>query len=122
MTDSTRRPDDITSMASETLPGADGTAGEAERVAALVETLARESAENKDKLLRALAEMENMRRRTERQVADPRDYGITTFARDGLAAADNVSRALAALDPELREKGEPGVKALADGGERTERD
>jgi len=123
MTDSPpRRPDDITAMASETLPGADSPAGEAERVAALVETLARESAENKDKLLRALAEMENLRRRTERQVAEARDYGITTFARDVLAVADNMSRALAALDQELREKAEPGVKALLDGVELTERE
>jgi len=123
MTDSPpRRPDDITSMASETLPGADSTATEAERVAALVETLARESADNKDKLLRALAEMENMRRRTERQVADARDYGITAFARDVLAVADNMSRALAALDKELREKAESGVKALLDGVELTERE
>jgi molecular chaperone GrpE len=123
MTDSTpRRPDDITSMTSETLPGADSAAGEAERVAALVETLARESAENKDKLLRALAEMENLRRRTERQVADARDYGITAFARDVVAVADNMSRALAALDHELREKAEPGVKALLDGVELTERE
>jgi molecular chaperone GrpE len=120
MTDSPpRRPDDITAMASDTLPGGDS---EAERVAALVETLARESAENKDKLLRALAEMENMRRRTERQVADARDYGITAFARDVLAVADNMSRALAALDKELRENAEPGVKALLDGVELTERE
>jgi molecular chaperone GrpE len=123
MTDSPpRRPDDITSMASETLPGADSPATEAERVAALVETLARESAENKDKLLRALAEMENLRRRAERQVADARDYGITAFARDVLAVADNMSRALAALDHELREKAESGVKALLDGVELTERE
>jgi len=123
MTDSTpRRPDDITSMTSETLPRADSPAGEAERVAALVETLARESAENKDKLLRALAEMENLRRRAERQVADARDYGITAFARDVLAVADNMSRALAALDQELREKAEPGLKALLDGVELTERE
>jgi molecular chaperone GrpE len=123
MTDSPpRRPDDITSMASEKLPGADSAVAEADRVAALVETLARESAENKDKLLRALAEMENMRRRTERQVADARDYGITAFARDVLAVADNMSRALAALDNELREKAEPGVKALLDGVELTERE
>jgi molecular chaperone GrpE len=123
MTDSPpRRPDDITSMPSETLPGADGPAGEAERVAALVETLARESAENKDKLLRALAEMENLRRRADRQVADARDYGITAFARDVLAVADNMSRALATLDHELREKAEPGIKALLDGVELTERE
>ena len=123
MTDSTSgRPDDITSMASEPLPGADPAASEAERVAALVEQLAREAADNKDKLLRSLAEMENMRRRTERQVADARDYGITAFARDVLAVADNMSRALTALDKELREKAEPGVKALLDGVELTERE
>jgi len=123
MTDSTpRRPDDITAMASEPLPGAESTVGEAERVAALVETLARESAENKDKLLRALAEMENLRRRTERQVADARDYGITAFARDVLAVADNMDRALAALDPQLREQADPGLKALLEGVELTERE
>src|SRR5215475_11847825 len=123
MTDSTSgRPDDITSMASEPLPGADSAASEAERVAALVEQLAREAADNKDKLLRALAEMENLRRRTERQIADAREYGITAFARDVLAVADNMSRALSALDQELREKAEPGVKALLDGVELTERE
>src|SRR5262245_29569299 len=116
MTDSPpRRPDDITSMPSETLPGADSTVGEAERVAALVETLARESAENKDKLLRALAEMENMRRRTERQVADARDYGITAFARDVVAGAENMSRAAAAVGHEVRGKAERGVKGLVAG-------
>src|SRR5262249_35826687 len=51
--------------------------------------LAREAADYKDKLLRSLAEMENLRKRTERQVADARDYGIAAFARDILAVADN---------------------------------
>src|SRR5262245_63794863 len=122
MTDSPpRRPDDITSMASETLPRADSTAGESERVAALVEQLAREASENKDKLLRALAEMENMRRRTERQVADARDYGITAFARDVLAVADNMSRALSAIDPQMRETADAGLKSLLEGVELTQR-
>src|SRR5262245_48494353 len=52
--------------------------------------LAREAADYKDKLLRTLAEMENLRKRTERQVADARDYGIAAFARDILAVADNM--------------------------------
>jgi molecular chaperone GrpE len=95
---------------------------EAKKVAELVETLARENAENKDKLLRALAEMENLRRRAERQVADAREYGIAGFARDVLAVADNMDRALKALDDELREKAEPGIKALLDGVELTERE
>jgi molecular chaperone GrpE len=123
MTDSTSgRPDDITSMASEPLPGTDPAANEAERVAALVEQLAREAADNKDKLLRSLAEMENMRRRTERQVADAREYGITAFARDVLAVADNMNRALSAIDPQLRETADAGLKSLLEGVELTERE
>jgi hypothetical protein len=54
--------------------------------------LAREAADYKDKLLRSLAEMENLRKRTERQVADAREYGIASFARDILAVADNMER------------------------------
>jgi molecular chaperone GrpE len=123
MTDSTSgRPDDITSMASEPLPGADRAASEAERVAALVEQLAREASDNKDKLLRSLAEMENMRRRTDRQVADAREYGITAFARDVLAVADNMNRALSAIDPQLRATADAGLKSLLEGVELTERE
>jgi molecular chaperone GrpE len=82
----------------------------------------KETAELKDKLLRALAEMENLRRRTEREVADARLYGITLFARDTLTVADNMNRALQALDAELREKADASVKALLDGVELTERE
>ena len=84
--------------------------------------LAREAADYKDKLLRSLAEMENLRKRTERQVADARDYGIASFARDILAVADNMERALGALDADLREKADSGTKALLDGVELTERE
>jgi molecular chaperone GrpE len=84
--------------------------------------LAREAAELKDRLLRTLAEMENLRRRTEREVADARLYGISAFARDILVVADNMHRALNALDTELREKADTGVKALLDGVELTERE
>jgi molecular chaperone GrpE len=92
------------------------------KIAELVETLARESAEHKDKLLRTLAEMENLRRRTEREVADSRTYGIAGFARDILAVADTMDRALQALDAELRETANAGVKSLLDGVELTERE
>jgi molecular chaperone GrpE len=84
--------------------------------------LAREAADYKDRLLRSLAEMENLRKRTERQVADAREYGIAGFARDILAVADNMERALGALDAELREKADAGTKALLDGVELTERE
>jgi molecular chaperone GrpE len=79
-------------------------------------------AEYKDKLLRTLAEMENLRKRTEREVADSRTYGVAAFARDMLGVADNMRRALDAVSPELRASAEPGIKALIDGVELTERE
>ena len=82
----------------------------------------RETAEFKDKLLRTLAEMENLRRRTEREVTDARVYGIASFARDVLAVADNMHRALEAIGPELREQGDAKVKVLIEGVEMTERE
>jgi molecular chaperone GrpE len=82
----------------------------------------REAAEFKDKLLRTLAEMENLRKRTEREVLDARMYGIAGFARDVLAVADNMHRALAAIGPELREAADAKVKALIEGVELTERE
>ena len=81
-----------------------------------------EAADFKDKLLRALAEMENLRKRTEREVTDARLYGITAFARDILNVADNMHRALNALDTELRAQADASVKALLDGVELTERE
>src|SRR5260221_11922496 len=84
--------------------------------------LVREAADYKDKLLRALADMENLRKRTEREVADSRLYGITSFARDILNVADNMHRALNALDVGLRERADASVKALLDGVELTERE
>ena len=84
-------------------------------------SLDRELADTKDRLLRTLAEMENLRKRTEREVADARAYGISAFARDVLTVADSMHLALEALDTELREKSDSSVKALLDGVELTER-
>src|SRR5215472_13085904 len=58
--------------------------------------LAKEVADYKDKLLRALADMENLRRRTDREVADARAYGVSSLARDLIGVADNLRRALEA--------------------------
>jgi molecular chaperone GrpE len=80
------------------------------------------AAELKDRLLRTLAEMENLRKRTEREVTDARVYGVSSFARDILGVADNMRRALDAVSPELRSSAEAGVKALIDGVELTERE
>src|SRR5690242_3186833 len=84
--------------------------------------LEREQAETKDRLLRTLAEMENLRKRTEREVTDARLYGVASFARDLLGVADNMRRALDAVSPELRASAEAGVKALIDRVELTERE
>ena len=85
------------------------------------ESLAREVAETRDKMLRTLAEMENLRKRTMREVADARTYGITGFARDVLDIADNLQRALDAVPAETRESADPILKALIEGVELTER-
>jgi molecular chaperone GrpE len=85
-------------------------------------SLDRELADYKDRLLRTLADMENMRKRTEREVADSRVYGISAFARDILGVADNMHRAMQALDDELRAKADDTMKALLDGVELTERE
>jgi molecular chaperone GrpE len=83
--------------------------------------LEQEKAELKDKLLRALAEMENLRRRTEKEVADTRSYAVSAFARDMLSVADNLRRAIETVPSEARK--EDGVLAgLIEGIELTERE
>jgi molecular chaperone GrpE len=62
------------------------------------------------------------RKRTEREVADSRVYGISSFARDILGVADNMHRAMQALDDELRSKADEATKALLEGVELTERE
>jgi molecular chaperone GrpE len=89
-------------------------AGALELLRAEIETL-------KDQRLRALAELENTRRRAERDRLEGSQYAITRFARDMLAIADNFSRALAACPADLRETADPQVKAVIDGVEVTER-
>ncbi len=83
--------------------------------------LEQEKADLKDKLLRALAEMENLRRRTEKEVADTRAYAISAFARDMLSVADNLRRALETLPQEAR-KESTSLSGLIEGIELTERE
>ena len=100
-----------TSETEDTVPEA------APEVSLADELLARdqEIADLKDRLLRAAAETENTRRRLERDKADTAAYAMTGFARDLLAVADNLRRAVAALPAE----GFDGVRA---GIEATERE
>jgi molecular chaperone GrpE len=118
MTDPTARPNGVEPDAPDTAAPAEATEAAPDPAAALV----KEAAGLKDRLLRTLAEMENLRRRTDREVADARTYGVTNFARDILAVADNMERAMQALDDEIRDKADAGVKALLDGVELTERE
>jgi molecular chaperone GrpE len=114
MTDATVRPsDDAAEQAAEGTPAPGSDSGLA---------IVREAAELKDRLLRALAEMENLRKRTEREVADARQYGIASFARDILGVADNMQRALASGGDDLRQTGDAPTIALLDGVELTERE
>src|ERR1700728_810728 len=78
--------------------------------------------ELRDKLLRTLADMENLRKRTAREVADAELRGITSFGRDLLGVADNMRRALDAVTPEVRKSAQAAVTALIDGVELTERE
>jgi len=80
------------------------------------------AAELKDRLLRTLADMDNMRKRTAREVADAQLRGITSFAHDILGVADNMRRALDAVSPEARRGAQAAVTALIDGIELTERE
>jgi molecular chaperone GrpE len=106
-------------------PAREGVGPDASAVAGApseVEALQQENAALRDRLLRALAEMENLRRRTEREVADAKTYGVSNFARDMLGVADNLRRALDHLPAQARESADPAIKSLIEGVEVTERD
>jgi len=121
MTDPTARQGD--DAVAETEKGQGRSGGQADPAATdPVAEAKREAAEYKDRLLRTLAEMENLRKRTEREVTDARLYGIASFAREVLAVADNMHRALGAISPELREQGDAQVKSFIEGVELTERE
>ncbi|WP_074381164.1 nucleotide exchange factor GrpE [Bartonella doshiae] len=79
-----------------------------------------ENQELKNQLLRLAADMENLRRRTARDVADAKAYSIANFARDMLSVSDNLNRALEAI-PEGARENDAGLKTLAEGVEMTER-
>ncbi|MGE0212644.1 MAG: nucleotide exchange factor GrpE, partial [Parvibaculaceae bacterium] len=87
-----------------------------------LEKLRAENAELKDRLLRAAAEADNFRKRSEREKAEATLYAATNFARDLLSVPDNLSRALAAVPPEVRAEADETMRNLFEGLEVTERD
>jgi molecular chaperone GrpE len=114
---------DETTAPSEEPEVLDGTEGEAAETAAdAVAELQAQNADLTDRLLRLAAEMENLRKRTDRDLADTRSYAITGFARDMLTATDSLSRALLVLPAETRENADGTLKSLIEGIEMTERE
>lgn len=79
-----------------------------------------EVADLKDRLLRTMAEMENLRKRSERERQDAAQYAITGFARDLLEVADNLRRALESLPDNALAEAE-AHKPFIEGVEMTER-
>jgi molecular chaperone GrpE len=86
-----------------------------------LEGLLRENAEMRDRLLRTMADMENLRRRTEREKADTARYAISNFARDVLTVGDNLKRTIEHVPAEAAAQ-DPALKSFLDGVEITERE
>ena len=97
-------------------PGETNDSAEAAAVFALEEELRA----TKERLQRALADMENLRRRTEREKSDTAKYAISDFARDVLGVSDNIGRAIESVPPEAVESSE-AVRTLLEGVEMTDR-
>ena len=84
--------------------------------------LKEEAASLKDRLLRMAAEMENLRKRTEREKAEATLYAASNFARDLLSVSDNLGRALQAISQDERDQAGEIEKNLIAGVEVTERE
>ncbi len=87
----------------------------------VIQALNAENVDLKDRLLRALAETENVRRRGEREREDTKQFAVSRFARDMLGIADNFARALSHLPQEVRDAADPQVRSVIEGVEATER-
>ncbi|TCP89407.1 molecular chaperone GrpE [Rhizobium sp. PP-F2F-G36] len=80
-----------------------------------------EAADFRDRYMRLAADMDNLRRRTEREVKDAKSYSVAGFARDMLAVSDNLRRALDAIPADVRAGADAGLSTLIEGVELTER-
>jgi molecular chaperone GrpE len=97
----------------------DGPEPDVETLQRVVEGLQAENAELQDKHLRAVAEIQNVRRRAQQDVEKERKFGIERFARDVLSVADNLGRALSALPSD---DFDPAIKNVVAGVQATERE
>jgi molecular chaperone GrpE len=122
MTDNSQAPEDTVKKPDAEFAANENAAPEAAAAPDPVAELTAANAQLKDQLLRTLADMENLRKRTEREIAESRIYSITSFARDVLGAADNINRALEATGAEWKATADASGQALFDGVELTERE
>jgi len=99
----------------------DGPPGDPVELALELQLAQAEVADLKDKLLRAMAELENVRRRAERDKTDARKFAVTEFARDVLSVPDNLQRALDAAPESGQDDGSPIAK-FVEGVQLTERE
>ena len=107
--------------AEEPFPESGATVETSAESAALADALARES-ELKDRLLRAMADLENLRRRADKEKVESIQYGLTRFAGDLLTVADTLERALASMGGQARESASDSVKTVLDGVELTSKE
>jgi molecular chaperone GrpE len=114
--------EDPMSDETSTDPRADEAASAADATPDRAAVLEAELAAAKEQLLRTLADMENLRRRTEREVAETRSYAVSNFARDVISVGDNLARALEALPEDARKSVDAAVIALLEGVQLTERE
>ncbi len=126
MTDETTKNGPDAAAAEATADAAANVENEAVKEAATgepdaLELLKAENTELRDRYLRLAAEMDNLRRRTEREVKDAKSYSVAGFARDMLAVSDNLRRAIDAIPPEARAAADAGLMTLIEGVEMTER-
>lgn len=126
MTDETTKNGPDAAAAEATADAAANVENEAVKEAAAgepdaLELLKAENTELRDRYLRLAAEMDNLRRRTEREVKDAKSYSVAGFARDMLAVSDNLRRAIDAIPPEARAAADAGLMTLIEGVEMTER-
>lgn len=99
-----------------------GSADEVDPREAEITALKEEAAALKDRLLRTAAEMDNLRKRAEREKAEATLYAASNFARDLLGVADSMERALAAVPPGEREAASESLKNMLTGIELTDRE
>lgn len=122
----TELPEDLaeleTKAANDDLPEAGDTADEAVEELDPLEELRAENADLKDRVLRAMAETENLRKRAEREKAEATLYAATNFARDLLSVGDSLSKALEIMDEDARANADESTRNFIEGIELTRRE